>query len=96
MNRQPPDRGEVYRIPRFQVGVPAIVWHLFCPSCGRRHVVTSGVAESNPTTVTEQVSTSDGGARTVVHIVPEITVAERACACGSRWSVTQGLWQIAS
>jgi hypothetical protein len=92
--RQPPEAGEAQRIPRFtSLLVPPIVYFLFCPACGRRGVVRD-VVEANPQNVTETVETSDGGERTVTHLVPELTVPAQTCACGSRWSVSNGTFVV--
>ncbi len=93
--RQPPEPGEAQRIPRFTSPlVPPIVYHLFCPTCGRRVVLALGVVESNPHVVEETVETSDGGERAVSHLVPDISVPEQACACGSRWAASNGAWVV--
>lgn len=88
--RQPPERGEAQRIPRYHPRVPPIVYHLFCPSCGHRMVVFRGITETDPREVEEEIETSDGGTKRVKHIVPVLGVVEQACTCGSRWGVTNG------
>ncbi len=94
-NRAPPEPGEAQRIPRYQPGAPPIVYHLFCPGCARRVVLASGITEANPHEVEELTVTSDGSEKLVKHTVPLLSVAlVRACVCGTRWTVRDGVFVI--
>ena len=101
--RQPPERGEAQRIPRYHPKVPWLAYHLFCPTCGHRVVVIRGITETNPHEVEEDVETSDGGTRHVKHLVPSLTVVEQRCdgerhgkTCGSRWGIANGAFVFAN
>lgn len=88
--REPPERGEAQRIPRYHPRVRPIVYHLFCPTCGGRVVVCAGITETDPHDVETEIETSDGGVRLVRHLCPVLSVEEQACSCGSRWCVANG------
>lgn len=88
--RQPPERGEAQRIPTYNPRSPLIAFFFFCPVCGHRVSVTSGITEADPHEVSTEIETSDGGVRTVRHLVPVLTVPEQQCTCGSRWAVSNG------
>lgn len=87
--RQPAERGDVLRIPRYHPKVPAVGYQVWCPHCRACALLLAGagVREDGDEAITEEVETSDGRERMVTHTAPLLTTAPKVCkACHTSWS----------
>lgn len=89
MLRQPAERGDVLRIPRYHPSLRPLGYQVWCPHCRTCALLLPGpaVREEGDEQITETIETSDGREMAVTHQAPLLTVDEQVCkACHTRWS----------
>lgn len=87
--RQPAERGDVLRIPRYHPKAPAHGYQVWCPCCRACSLLRAidGVREDGDEAITEEIETSDGRERMVTHTAPLLTLSPQVCKnCHTTWS----------